>query len=64
VDASAGIEVLVKRGEKMLRGEPLAIIHARSKALASSEVERVRSAFHSGARKPKAKGIVLGRIAG
>jgi pyrimidine-nucleoside phosphorylase len=62
VDASAGIELVVKRGERMARGEPLALIHARSKPLALSEVARVRAAFRGGERKPKTQGIVLERI--
>ena len=62
VDPSAGIELLCQRGDRVARGEPLAVIHARSKLLAESEVPRVKAAFRFSARKPKPKPLVLERI--
>jgi pyrimidine-nucleoside phosphorylase len=63
VDASAGLELLAKRGEPVTRGEPIALIHARSKILAKSEVSRVQSAFSIAHGKPKPTSIVLERVA-
>jgi len=62
VDASAGLELLVQRGERVTRGQPIAVIHARSKRLAESELTRVQGAFAFAARAPKPKKIVLDRV--
>jgi thymidine phosphorylase len=63
VDASAGIELLAQRGERVTRGQPLAIIHARSKSIAASELARVKAAFSISSKKPRPRPIVLERIA-
>ncbi len=63
VDPSAGIELLACRGERVRRAEPIAVIHARTRQLAESEVTRVASAFRITAAKPRAQRVVLERIA-
>jgi len=63
VDASAGIELCAVLGERVTRGQPLALIHARSKALAASEAPRVVQAFRIGSTKPRARRLLLERIA-
>ncbi|MET0791310.1 MAG: thymidine phosphorylase [Polyangiaceae bacterium] len=45
VDPSAGIELFVQRGERVMRGQPLALIHARTARIADSEAERVANAL-------------------
>ncbi|MEO6599709.1 MAG: thymidine phosphorylase [Polyangiaceae bacterium] len=62
VDAHAGIELFVQRGERVARGQPLAVIHARSRPLAESEVTRVAAAFRISKAKPTAKRAVIERI--
>ena len=62
VDAHAGIELLAQRGERVTRGQPIAMIHARSKNLAQSEVARVRGAFQIASKAPQRRPLVLGRI--
>jgi pyrimidine-nucleoside phosphorylase len=62
VDPSAGIELCAQRGERITRGQPLAIIHARTPALAKSEARRVEQAFRIASTKPRAQRLVLGRI--
>lgn len=62
VDAAAGIELCAVRGERVERGQPLALIHARSRALAASEVERVRGAFRIGQARPRARRVVIERV--
>jgi len=62
VDAHAGIELFVQRGERVTRGQPLAVIHARSSALAESEVARVAAAFRVSKGKPKPRSVVIERI--
>jgi pyrimidine-nucleoside phosphorylase len=63
VDPSAGIELCAVRGERVTRGQPLALIHARTAALAKSEARRVEQAFRLGNKKPPTRGVVLERIA-
>ncbi len=63
VDPSAGIELCAQRGERITRGQPLALIHARTQSLAQSEARRVAQAFRIGSTKPRARSIVLERIA-
>jgi len=62
VDASAGIELFAQRGERVTRGQPLALIHARSKSLAQTEVARVGGAFRIASSAPKARRVVLERV--
>jgi pyrimidine-nucleoside phosphorylase len=63
VDPGAGIELMVQRGARVARGEPLALIHARSQSLAESEASRVKAAFRLTQRQVKPKRLVLERIA-
>jgi pyrimidine-nucleoside phosphorylase len=62
VDPHAGIELFAQRGDRVMRGQPIAVIHARTKALAQSEAQRVTAAFKISAQKPKPKRVVLDRI--
>jgi len=62
VDPSAGIELCVQRGERVTRGQPLALIHARSKQLAQNQAPNVAQAFRIGSAKPRARRLVLDRI--
>ena len=62
VDASAGIELLAQRGERVSRGQPIAVIHARTRSLAESERARVQGAFSFSASRPPAQRVVLERI--
>jgi pyrimidine-nucleoside phosphorylase len=62
VDPSAGIELCRTRGERVTRGQPLALIHARTAALAKSQAASVEQAFRIGSAKPRARRVVLERI--
>jgi pyrimidine-nucleoside phosphorylase len=62
VDPSAGIVLAVKRGARVARGDVLAVLHARSSNLTTTEAARVRGAFRIAARKPNATRVVLGRV--
>ncbi len=62
VDAHAGIELFAQRGERVTRGAPLAVIHARSRALAQSEAARVAGAFRISAAKPRTRRVVIERV--
>ncbi|HYQ46989.1 MAG TPA: thymidine phosphorylase [Polyangiaceae bacterium] len=63
VDPSAGIELCAVRGERVTRGQPLAVIHARAQSLAKSEAEHITQAFRIGNTKPPRRSVVLERIA-
>ena len=63
VDPSAGIELCAQRGERVVRGQPLALIHARTKSLAESQVQQIERAFRISSTKPRARRVVLERIA-
>ncbi len=62
VDPSAGIELCAQRGDHVRRGQPIAVMHARSKGLVESEAARVISAFEISAAEPTARRVVLERI--
>lgn len=63
VDPSAGIELCVQRGERISRGQPLAIIHARTQQLARSEARGIERAFRIANSKPRPRPMLLERIA-
>jgi thymidine phosphorylase len=48
IDPAVGLSNIVGRGERMLRGEPLLCIHARTEAAAEQAAEQVRGAFALG----------------
>ncbi len=62
VDPGAGIEILAPRGSRVAKGEPLARLHASSKARAEAELQRVTQAFELGARAPRRTPLVVGRL--
>jgi len=62
LDLEAGIDVLVRRGERVARGQPLAWIRARDAAAAARAAQRVREALAIAAAPTAAPPLVLGRI--
>jgi pyrimidine-nucleoside phosphorylase len=62
VDHTAGIELAKVVGERVEKGEPLAFVHAASKALARSELARVRAAFSIQSTRPRPKKRVIERL--
>ncbi|MEO7034093.1 MAG: thymidine phosphorylase [Polyangiaceae bacterium] len=63
VDAHAGIELFAQHGERVTRGQPLALLHARTKSLAQSEAAHVSNAFQLATKEPKRVPLVLERVA-
>lgn len=63
VDPAVGIELCVKPGERVDRGQPLAMLHARNPSAAQALLQRARRAFRIGPAKPKLGPLLIERIA-
>jgi pyrimidine-nucleoside phosphorylase len=62
VDPAVGVELLVRRGEPVRRGQPVVEIHARSPDAAESTIRRLREAFEFGEAPPEEIPLVWRRI--
>jgi pyrimidine-nucleoside phosphorylase len=62
VDPAVGIELSALRGDRVDRGAPLALIHARRADEAQAAADRVRAAFRLGPAPAEAPALVLERI--
>ena len=58
-----GITGLLPVGAEAVKGEPLAIIHARSRNAAEKAERELRAAYSIGSSKPAAQKAVIRRIA-
>jgi thymidine phosphorylase len=63
IDHAVGITGLLPIGAEAVRGEPLAIIHARSRVSAEKAEREIRAAYAIGSAKPAAQKPVIRRIA-
>jgi pyrimidine-nucleoside phosphorylase len=61
VDPAAGIELLRVVGERVERGEPLALLHARTSSLTRAVAKRAEAAFRVGKRATR-EPLVLARL--
>ncbi|WP_437758685.1 thymidine phosphorylase [Sorangium sp. So ce1389] len=62
VDPAVGIELAAVRGDRVDRGAPLALVHARGADEARAAAARVRAAFQLGPAPAEAPALVLERI--
>jgi pyrimidine-nucleoside phosphorylase len=62
VDPSAGIELLAKVGTAVVRGQPLARLHAQRSSLVESQATRTLGAFVIGQRPARAQKLLLERL--
>ncbi|MEZ4221177.1 MAG: thymidine phosphorylase [Polyangiaceae bacterium] len=62
VDPAVGIELLKKPGDRVKRGDVLALLHLRSASGAKDHIKRVQAAFRIGKTAPKAHSLLLERI--
>jgi thymidine phosphorylase len=62
VDPSAGIELLAKVGTAVVRGQPLARLHAQRSSLVESQAARALGAFAVGQRPGRAQKLLLERL--
>ncbi|WP_040856034.1 thymidine phosphorylase [Phyllobacterium sp. YR531] len=62
VDHAVGITALQPIGAKMEKGEPIALVHARSDSDAAAAVSAVEAAYHFADKKPRTVNPVLRRI--
>lgn len=62
IDPAVGIELLVKRGDRVERGEPLCLLHVQKAAGTAPLVTRAQNAFAIGVKAPPKAELVLERI--
>ncbi len=63
VDYAVGISIEAKPGERVTAGQPLALVHARTKEAAAAVMPRVLGAFSVAEAAPAPRPLLLGRIA-
>ncbi len=63
IDHAVGITGLAPLGAEVVRGEALAIVHARSEAEASKAAETIRAAYSTAETRPAPRKAVVRRIA-
>jgi pyrimidine-nucleoside phosphorylase len=62
IDRAAGIELLKKRGDRVRRGEPLAILSAASAPVPKQCVLLLREAVKVSRKPPRARSVIVGRV--
>lgn len=62
VDPAVGITLLRKVGDRVERGEPLAVIHARSQAAAEAAAARAVAAIQTSDQQPLTEPLVQARV--
>lgn len=62
VDHAVGIELCSELGQAITKGDPIAIIHARTAAEARSVTKRCEQAFRIGTGKPRPRKLILQRL--
>ena len=63
IDPAVGVELLVKLGEEVERGEPLAYLHVNQRDSLEAAFHRVRSAYRIGRTPAEPPLLIRGRIA-
>jgi len=63
IDHAVGITGLLPVGAEVVKGEPLAIIHARSRTSAEKAEREIRSAYAIGSARPTRQKAIIRRIA-
>ena len=63
VDHAVGITGLLPIGAEAVKGEPLAIIHARSRNAAEKAAREIRAGYSIGSTRPPVQKAVVRRIA-
>jgi len=64
VDPAVGIELCARRGMSVQRGQPVAVIHARSADAAETAARRLHAAYGFGEAPPAEVPLVWGRVPG
>ena len=63
IDPFAGIELMIKLGSYVRKGEPLATLYARDRGRLAAVKSEFATTMHLGARKPASTRLILKRIA-
>lgn len=62
VDHAAGIQFLVKRGDRVRRGDPIALLYARDRRTAARSSALLRGAIRVSRSRPKLRPVVVGKV--
>jgi pyrimidine-nucleoside phosphorylase len=62
VDHAVGIEFLKKTGREVARGQPVAVVHASSRARGKRCADLLEEAIQIGSSKPRVRSVVVGRV--
>jgi thymidine phosphorylase len=62
IDFAVGLTDLVELGQKIEKGQPLAMVHARTEAAAQQAIAEIQAAYHLGDAAPAANPIVYRTI--
>ncbi len=62
VDHSVGIEFLKKKGRKVRKGEPLAVVYAGSPSRGRRCARLLKTAIRLSARKPRLHRVIIGKV--
>jgi pyrimidine-nucleoside phosphorylase len=62
VDPAAGIELVKRRGDRVQRGDVVALLHAGKKPIGRACADLVRSAFTITRVRPRPRSVIVGRV--
>ncbi|MFZ1946274.1 MAG: thymidine phosphorylase [bacterium] len=62
VDPASGIELVKRRGDGVVRGDVLALLHAGRRPVGKACIDLVRSAFTITRAKPRPRSAIIGRV--
>jgi pyrimidine-nucleoside phosphorylase len=62
VDHSVGIEFLKKKGRRVRKGEPVAVVYAGSPSSGRRSARLLKNAIRISSRKPKLHRVIIGRV--
>jgi thymidine phosphorylase len=62
VDPAVGVMLAAKPGDRVAKGEVLAVLHARTEAEAQAELPQLKAAYRIAHTRPKVRPLVIERV--